>query len=296
MLHFSVAINNYNYKRFVAEAIESAFAQTHPPLEVIVVDDGSTDGSADHIQALYGDRVRLIRSDNQGQLSALRLGVRHARGDFVAFLDADDRFMPHHLAAAAARIAAEPSADFIIASQVYVENDRRFDAKGQTGDIDFGYTTLSGLTRDWIGAATSCLIVRRSSLNFLEALPPEAMQDWRLRADDVVIFGAGVGGARKLKIGRPSVEYRVHGQNGFHGRPRSAEQRETHRQQVCRLLAQLNELNFPGLDAASIIRRELTRNQLRKLRNKRELIKAMRQGAGRLSGKIGVTLAILAKT
>lgn len=77
MLHFSVAINNYNYKRFVAEAIESAFAQTHPPLEVIVVDDGSTDGSADYIQELYGDRVRLIRSENRGQLSALQLGVSH---------------------------------------------------------------------------------------------------------------------------------------------------------------------------------------------------------------------------
>jgi glycosyltransferase involved in cell wall biosynthesis len=296
MCQISVAINNYNYKRFVAEAIGSAFAQTHPPLEVIVVDDGSTDGSADYIQELYGDRVRLIRSPNRGQLSAFRLGVEHARGEFVAFLDADDRFLPHHLAAVASRIAAPPSPDFIIASQIYFENDQCFDAKAPAADVDFGCTTLCGLTQDWIGAATSCLVVRRSCLTFLDMLSPDSINEWRLRADDVLIFGAGVSGARKVRIGQPSVEYRIHGQNGFHGRTRSAEQREAHRQQLRRLMTQLNQINFPGLDAADIIRRELAKNKLRKLRNKRELIKATWQSAENVTGKLGITLAILAKT
>jgi glycosyltransferase involved in cell wall biosynthesis len=95
----SIIVNNYNYARFVGGAIESALSQTYPHVEVIVVDDGSTDNSREVIAA-FGDRVRAVYRENGGQTAALNSGIAAARGDVIFFLDADDRLRPH----AAARV------------------------------------------------------------------------------------------------------------------------------------------------------------------------------------------------
>ncbi|MEO5903552.1 MAG: glycosyltransferase family A protein [Gemmatimonadaceae bacterium] len=89
----SIVVNNYNYGRFVAEAIDSALAQTYTPLEVIVVDDGSTDESRDVI-ASYGDRIFPLLKENGGQASAFNAGFAACRGEVVVFLDADDVLLP----------------------------------------------------------------------------------------------------------------------------------------------------------------------------------------------------------
>ena len=85
----SIVINNYNYARYVAATIDSALAQTWHPLEVIVVDDGSTDDSWSVIQG-YGDRVRAIQQPNGGQGAAYNAGFAASRGEWVMFLDSDD--------------------------------------------------------------------------------------------------------------------------------------------------------------------------------------------------------------
>ena len=89
----SIVVNNYNYARFLGEAIDSALSQTYSPLEVIVVDDGSSDESRDVI-ARYGDRIIAVLKDNGGQASAFNAGFAAARGDVVIFLDADDALLP----------------------------------------------------------------------------------------------------------------------------------------------------------------------------------------------------------
>ena len=85
----TIVIVNYNYERFIAAAIDSALEQSYAPLEVIVVDDGSTDGSR-KIIAAYGERIRAILQDNGGQGAAYNAGWLAARGAFVLFLDSDD--------------------------------------------------------------------------------------------------------------------------------------------------------------------------------------------------------------
>jgi hypothetical protein len=98
----SIVVVNHDYEQFVGAAIESALAQTHPRTEVVVVDDGSTDGSREVI-ARYADRVRVVHKSNGGQGSGYNEGFAHAQGDLVVFLDSDDLLVPE----AAARVAAE---------------------------------------------------------------------------------------------------------------------------------------------------------------------------------------------
>jgi Glycosyl transferase family 2 len=97
----TIAISSYNYERFVAQTIESALGQTHPNVEVIVVDDGSTDGSWDVIQRFVerdGDRITAIRSPNRGQGSAYNIGFERSSGEWVLFLDSDDMLHPDTVA------------------------------------------------------------------------------------------------------------------------------------------------------------------------------------------------------
>ncbi len=89
----SIIISNYNYGRFLEQAIESALDQTYPQTEVIVVDDGSTDNSRE-VLARYAGRVRVVLKENAGQASAFNEGFRASRGDAVVLLDADDLLLP----------------------------------------------------------------------------------------------------------------------------------------------------------------------------------------------------------
>jgi glycosyltransferase involved in cell wall biosynthesis len=96
MSKVSVIIPNYNYGRYIAEAIDSVFAQTLPPHEVIVVDDGSTDNSPE-VLASYGDRITVLLQQNQGVGAARNAGAAASTGDLLAFLDADDKWLPEKL-------------------------------------------------------------------------------------------------------------------------------------------------------------------------------------------------------
>ena len=108
----SVIVSNYNYARFLPAAIDSALRQTHGRLEVIVVDDGSTDDSAAVLERLRQSDARLVvlRQDNAGQASAWNRAYRHARGAIVCFLDPDDVFLPTKMQRVIAAFAASPSA------------------------------------------------------------------------------------------------------------------------------------------------------------------------------------------
>lgn len=93
----SVVIPCYNGAKFLRETLGSALAQTLPPLEILVIDDGSTDDSADLARS-YGPPVRVISQENQGESFARNRGIEEAKGEWVAFLDADDLWMPEKLA------------------------------------------------------------------------------------------------------------------------------------------------------------------------------------------------------
>jgi len=89
----SIVVSSYNYGRYLRSAIDSALAQQCDALQVIVVDDGSTDDSLDIIKS-YGDRIETLLQDNQGQVLSCAAGLKQCRHDIVIFLDSDDRLEP----------------------------------------------------------------------------------------------------------------------------------------------------------------------------------------------------------
>lgn len=119
---FSVIIPNYNNSATLARAIDSILAQSVAAHEIIVIDDGSTDDSA-QVAARYGTRVRYVRQQNAGVSAARNHGARLATGNWLAFLDADDVYLPRRLEAHARWIEREPDIDFLFADQEYRSPD-----------------------------------------------------------------------------------------------------------------------------------------------------------------------------
>jgi glycosyltransferase involved in cell wall biosynthesis len=103
----SVIIPTYNYGHYVTQAVESALAQSYQPVEVIVVDDGSTDDTREKLAAL-GDKIRYIHQTNQGLSAARNTGIREARGEWLAFLDSDDAFHPRKVERQMAYVEQHP--------------------------------------------------------------------------------------------------------------------------------------------------------------------------------------------
>ncbi|WP_051277892.1 glycosyltransferase family 2 protein [Solimonas flava] len=222
-LRFSVAINHYNYGRFLPEAIASALAQTHAPLEVIVVDDASTDGAPHWLEQTYGHdpRVRLIfLHENAGQYAAMRAAVDVARGDVVCFLDADDYWAPDHLERLRRAYALPARYDVVYADLAYCgRRSGSWKARfaywlPQGRDHDVGLSVLAvAFGYRWIGVPTSGISMRRVWARRALDIAPEIAADWRMGADTVLVCNAALCAARALFLDHPSVHYRFHGDN-----------------------------------------------------------------------------------
>lgn len=168
----------FNGERFVREALDSILAQSYRPLEIIVADDGSSDGTAAAV-AEYPD-VRYFWQPNAGPAAARNLGLGEARGEFVAFLDSDDLWAPEKLAIQMARFEARPELDLCVAHvqnfwvpELHEERDR-FQDDRRSKPIP-GYVTQSLL-------ATRSIFERVGPFNAATRHGDAA--DWFLRAAD----------------------------------------------------------------------------------------------------------------
>lgn len=211
----SIIINNYNYGRFLAMAIDSVLAQDYSSYELIVVDDGSTDDSREVIGRYLG-RLLPVLKPNGGQGSALNEGFAHSNGEIVLFLDADDFLLPGALS-----VICGPFVDPDVVQ--LVAPVRLVDATGQpTGVIDpqrpmsadgvrtqtLRFGPLSGRPI----AATSGNAWRRS---FLEQVLPMPTEPFRILADVYLRLLAPLYG-RHAVMSEPFAAYRVHGNNNYY--------------------------------------------------------------------------------
>jgi glycosyltransferase involved in cell wall biosynthesis len=174
----SVVIPNYNCARFLPETLESVFAQTCGDLEIIVVDDGSTDGS----QALLGrfaDRVRVIHQENQGVSAARNRGIRESRGEFVAFLDADDLWHPEKLAKQL-QLFTNPAVGLVHCAVEYVDEQNRPLGTNFTGRRGRVLKSIALLQGTVVLAGGSTAVVRREAFEKVGSFDREmsTAADW----------------------------------------------------------------------------------------------------------------------
>jgi glycosyltransferase involved in cell wall biosynthesis len=181
----SVVIPALNAGRFLAETIRSALNQSLPPLEIIVVDDGSTDRTAEVADG-FGPPVRCIHQENAGPAAARNRGVHEARGEFVAFLDGDDLWYPYHLGDAARILTAHRELQWFCSAF----EERRENGKTRRRTYDGAFLKDNAYIADYFKAQvgywfawTSTMVIRRQAVldagGFDESLyGPEDMDLW----------------------------------------------------------------------------------------------------------------------
>ena len=206
----TIVIVNYNYGEFVAAAIDSALGQSYQPLEVIVVDDGSTDRSRRVISA-YDGRIQTVFQENAGQGSAYNAGWLAARGECVLFLDSDDVLMPH----AMEKIVAAFSGNDAVKVQFYLAQvDRNLRPLGYRLP-SYGFSRIEprkqiAIYGYYVSPPASGNAFRKSFLD--QIMPIENEELYRRSADGYTTGLAGVAG-RIISISETLGYYRIHGQN-----------------------------------------------------------------------------------
>ena len=127
---FSVVIPTYNRANLLPKTLDSVFAQTFKNYEVIVVDDGSTDGTQDYLK-WSENRITVLTQPNRGPGAARNLGVRHAKGEYIAFLDSDDLWFPWTLQVYAEVVRSENCPSFIAGKPHWFWNESELEKLGQ---------------------------------------------------------------------------------------------------------------------------------------------------------------------
>lgn len=244
----SIVITNYNYARYIGQAIESALAQTYGDVQVIVVDDGSTDSSWDEIRR-YAGRIEAVRIKNSGQGGATNVGLQMADGELVLMLDSDDYLDPHTIATCVPLF--KPDVAKVQFSM------RRIDADGRFLGGTVPYLMHEGDVRPIIrafghysGPPSSGNFYRRSAIARYYPLEPTR---WR-RAVDTVPFLLAAFNGRVVNAPGTLGYYRLHRANnapgmfGNVGRSFAEQLRveETRRDETLALLAQHDGIVVKG--------------------------------------------------
>lgn len=177
----TVVVPNYNYAEFLPKALESVIAQTYPKIEILLVDDGSTDGSRE-VAAQFGRRLRIISANRGGVAAARNLGIKEAKGAFVAFLDSDDVWDKNKIALQVVA-ALEPGVGMVYTGLQHIDCDGRpigFGKRGSSGhDVLADMILMRG---PGVPASGSSALVSRQCLELIGGFDEQltTSADWDL--------------------------------------------------------------------------------------------------------------------
>ncbi len=216
---FSVIVNNYNYGRYLKDAVDSVFRQTFTDYEIILVDDGSADDSRKIAEKLSAknESVICVFKENGGQASAFNAGFEASSGEYICFLDSDDMYFPEKLEETAK--LHKSGCEYIYTDHQGINEDgskcsdslKRFVYSGwNMFPAYYGYA--------YPGSITSTLSVSRRLAE--KIFPVENQNDWRIQADDTVVIQS-VFMSRTCFLDQKLIYYRLHGGNGYYGREKS---------------------------------------------------------------------------
>lgn len=260
MPRFSVVIPAYNSAATLSRAIESVLAQSFPAHEVIVVDDASTDDTP-ALMARYGAPVRYLRRERNAGVSAARnFGASEARGNWLSFLDADDWYFEHRIAAHARWIAVDPDIDFLTGDYEYRDPDgallgrsmrqheagrRLLERAGADGRVIMDSSDFESFVADHFGD-THTLSVPRETFLALGGYPPGFSV-----CEDVHFLTRLVARSRRVGVVcEPLAVYLIHGHSATRRDPVQAQRENVRTLRDLRARA----VNFPrgvkhGVDA-----------------------------------------------
>lgn len=206
----SVIISSYNYGRFIGATIQSVLEQTLPAHEIIVIDDGSSDDSAEVIKS-FGARVKFIQQENQGVCAVRNKGARLATGDVLAFLDSDDIWLPRKLEMQAQAFSSDPEVGLVSCGL------REFDTNGETlaeyVDGKSGWCAREILLfRDFVlNTTASAIAVRRETFERVGGFD-ESREIFAAEDHELCYRAAKI--SKLVFIQEVLVDFRIHGKNG----------------------------------------------------------------------------------
>ena len=212
----SVIIPNYNYEKFIAETIESVLSQTYKNVEIIVVDDGSKDKSLEVLEK-FGDKIRVIQQKNAGVSAARNHGVSFSKGEFIAFLDADDVWLPEKLERQIEKFASDDEIGLVHCSMTLINPLDEPIGEMNSGQEGFVAEEFLRFERGVVVGAGSTALVKREIF--------DEVKGFDLRLSTAADWDFCYQVSRKYKFGfvsEPLVLYRMHGTN-MHGNIKAME-------------------------------------------------------------------------
>jgi len=212
-------VTNYNYGNFLHECLMSLVMQSVGFDKIIVIDDGSSDNSVNIINEYCNkyDNFYLFSKTNGGQLSCFN----HVSGeiesnDIIFFIDSDDFYFENYVSEVVDHYE-KSKAEFIFVEPVEFNDGEKINNSVTNSKVcTFFFESTSSITRRtycWIGNPTSCISITGSL--YLKLFPYPYEEEWKSRADDVIVYGSSIIGTRKLYIESPLVAYRIHDKNIF---------------------------------------------------------------------------------
>ena len=205
----SVIIPTYNCERYITQAIVSILQQQNCEYEVIVIDDGSTD-QTEEILKPYQNLMRYLRQQNQGVAAARNRGIAEARGELIAFLDADDYFLPDKLAAQAAIFAKRPNIGIVHSGWQRVNSQGKKLLEVRPWE-NVAQLDLEGWLR-WKPVLPSAMMFRREWLEYVGGFDPR----FPPAEDTELVLRLAFKGCQSTWLRRITVCYRQHEQSAMH--------------------------------------------------------------------------------
>lgn len=236
-MKISAIIDAYNASEFIAETIQSVRTQERLPDELIIVDDGSTDGTAAIVEQEIADfpcPAILIQKENGGQLSCITTGILESTGDFLALLDGDDLWKENHLTESVRIFKENPDISLYFCD--YEVFGGEFKGPRRYGNNRLNSTLAATyLGGAFFGNVTSTLVFNAKNIRPYLPLPYILEQEWVMNADNALINLSCMAGIGKYSSTARNVKYRVHA-NNMHKQAYEKRARQIRRQATQRLL------------------------------------------------------------